>query len=344
MNRIRISTTLLLCGVSFGCVAPSSTELVNPSKVYADQIRKQNTRDAFRSPNRVESNKIDPKVMPLGRLVTLDESAKARVRFVSDEMPPELSGPGNGVNSDGIPHHVIRQPEPDTEVVTNQNTATGTDPGFYKYESTQRDTRDYSGPLEYGDPGVTSSLWKESRAGNDLFRDFRAWQPMDLITITVDESAEGKKTANTEVKEKSSVAIAIEKLFGIETAVKNANNGANSGIDPTSLVSASTQNDFKGEGKTNRKDTLTAKISAMVAEVLPSGILRVEGQKIIAVNSEEQIMVISGLVRPRDINSANEVSSAKIANMRIDYFGKGIVDESQHGGWGSRLLRVIWPF
>ena len=82
----------------------------------------------------------------------------------------------------------------------------------------------------------------------------------------------------------------------------------------------------------------------MVAEVLPSGILRIEGQKIISVNSEEQVMVISGLVRPRDINSANEVDSSKIANMRIDYYGKGIVGEAQVGGWLGRLMRLIWPF
>ena len=82
----------------------------------------------------------------------------------------------------------------------------------------------------------------------------------------------------------------------------------------------------------------------MVVEVLPSGILRIEGEKIIAVNSEEQVMVLSGLVRPRDVNSNNEVDSSQIANMRIDYYGRGVIGEAQHGGWGSRLLRTIWPF
>jgi flagellar L-ring protein precursor FlgH len=113
---------------------------------------------------------------------------------------------------------------------------------------------------------------------------------------------------------------------------------------PAALVNAETQNDFKGEGKTDRKGSLKGKISAMVAEVLPSGVLRIEGEKIISVNSEQQVMVISGLVRPRDINSENEIDSSKIAQLRIDYYGEGTVGEAQNGGWLGRFMRKVWPF
>ena len=102
--------------------------------------------------------------------------------------------------------------------------------------------------------------------------------------------------------------------------------------------------EFKGEGETNRKDTLKGTISAVVAEVLPSGLMRIEGEKIVSVNAEEQIMKISGLVRPRDVNSNNEVLSSKIANVRIDYYGRGTVDEAQYGGWAARILHRVWPF
>lgn len=55
-------------------------------------------------------------------------------------------------------------------------------------------------------------------------------------------------------------------------------------------------------------------------------------------------MVISGLVRQRDITSDNEVNSSKIAQMRIDYYGKGTVGEAQYGGWMARFMRLAWPF
>jgi len=213
--------------------------------------------------------------------------------------------------------------------------------GYTEYRSSlSGDTRDYNGPLSLGDPGVSASLWKESRSGNDLYRDDRAWQPMDLITIIVTESSEGKKEADTEIKSKSSVLAAIQNFLGYEDDAKDSNPDLN--LD--SIIKASTENNFKGEGDTSRKDTLKARISAMVAEVLPSGILRIEGQRIISVNAEEQVMVISGLVRPRDINSTNEIDSSKIANLRIDYYGRGTVSEAQYGGWMSRAIRILWPF
>jgi flagellar L-ring protein precursor FlgH len=200
--------------------------------------------------------------------------------------------------------------------------------------------RSYSGPLPLGDPGTTSSLWRESRATNEVFRDFRAWQPMDLVTIVVTEQSLGQQLANTEVKAKSEYLAAIENFFGLEQQTQNWTNPP----DLTSLIQAQTRNDFRGEGRTLRQAQLNARVSAVVAEVLPSGLLRIEGEKIIAVNNEEQVLVISGLVRQRDINSINEVNASQIAQVRIDYYGKGTVGEAQYGGWLSRLLRILWPF
>jgi len=200
--------------------------------------------------------------------------------------------------------------------------------------------RSYSGPLALGDPGVTSSLWRESRAGNEVFRDFRAWQPMDLVTIVVTEQSLGQQLANTEVRAKSEYLAAIENFFGLEQQTQNWTNPP----DLTSLIQAQTKNDFRGEGRTLRQAQLNARISAVVAEVLPSGLLRIEGEKIITVNNEEQTLIISGLVRQRDINSNNEVNASQIAQVRIDYYGTGTVGAAQYGGWLSRLLRILWPF
>lgn len=198
----------------------------------------------------------------------------------------------------------------------------------------------YGGPLEIGDPGVTASLWRESQSGNEPFRDFRAWQPMDLVTIVINELSLGQQLANTEVKSKSQYLAAIENFFGLEKQTKEWTNQP----DLSSLIQAQTQNDFRGEGRTLRQAQLNARISAVVVEVLPSGLLRIEGEKIIAMNNEEQIMILSGLVRQRDINSNNEINASQIAQVRIDYYGNGTLGEAQYGGWLSRLLRILWPF
>ncbi len=204
------------------------------------------------------------------------------------------------------------------------------------YGTAQLNPKDYNGPLSLGDPGQTSSLWRESSMSQDFFRDVRAWQPMDLITVRILERTEGRKEADTETKSQSNISAAIESLIGLEDHLP--------GSDPTTTLAANTQNNYKGEGETTRRDSLTGSLSAMVAEVLPSGILRIEGTKIISVNNEEQIMVLTGLVRPRDITSRNEVDSTRVANMRIDYYGRGDIGDVQRQGWLGQLVRKVWPF
>lgn len=300
-----LSAVTLLSAIG-GCVPVSAGPIAVPSKTYSQLVKRQIERENGGAKARPAIGEMAP---------------RARLSYVADDQ--SLGGLGT-VNSG----------ESDAE----------SEDGFYRYDSSNPHVRSYPGSLPLGDPGVSASLWRESRGNNDLFRDVRAWQPMDLLTILVVERAEGKKEADTELKSNSSVTAAISKLFGLETQVRLNTDQGKTPIDPTALIDAQASSQFKGEGETNRKDELTASISAMVVEVLPSGILRVEGQKIIAVNSEEQVMAISGLVRPRDINSRNEVNSSQIANMRIDYFGKGVVDDSQHGGWLSNLFRRFWPF
>jgi flagellar L-ring protein precursor FlgH len=303
MNQ-RIVKVCLVMSVA-GCAAPAPMSVRRPAEVYANMVRGTADEDPRGGmPSRGDSR-------PVGSRSTSNApegTPRARLGFTGESTNPEVRYAADG----------------------------GVEPDFYVERSPLAGKREYAGPLSLGDPGVSASLWRESRGGNNLFYDYRAWQPMDLITIVVSEDAEGTKEADTEVKSKTSIELAIEKFLGFETNFTD--------IDPGSLIKADSKNDFKGEGETTRKDSLTARISAMVAEVLPSGVLRIEGEKIISVNNEEQIMVISGLVRPRDVNSDNEVASNKVANMRIDYYGRGTVGEAQYGGWLGRGLRKIWPF
>ena len=208
------------------------------------------------------------------------------------------------------------------------------------YRSAEQLPPPFKETLALGDPGISASLWHESRGNNEIFRDFRAWQPMDVVTIVVSERSRGIHDADTLTNSRSSFEAVLENLLGLEQQTQQWKRKPNL----ETAVTAATRNEFRGEGETRRQAELTARISAIVAEVLPSGLLRIEGEKIISVNNEEQVMVISGLVRTRDINSNNEVNSGSIAQMRIDYYGKGIVGEVQYGGWLGRVMRLLWPF
>ena len=198
-----------------------------------------------------------------------------------------------------------------------------------------------SAPYLQGQMNANPSLWPDRSEGTFLFNDHRAFNPMDIVTIMINDNTQGNKKGNTQTKTEFDLLAGITNFFGIETKSWASNN---EGLSPAALINASTDNEFKGQSQIQRQATLKAQVSAMVMEVLPNGILRIEGSKIVAINNEEEIMVISGLVRKRDIAGDNQIDSNRIANMRIDFYGHGTLSESQNPGWGHKLFNVVWPF
>jgi len=196
-------------------------------------------------------------------------------------------------------------------------------------------------PYALGPMTHNPSLWPDEAQGANLFTDFRAFQPMDVITIVVNESSVGSKKTNSKAEGTFDILAGISHLFGIETKSWASNNEA---FDPEAIIEAKTENKYEGKGEMKREGSLKSQISAVIMEVLPNGLMRIEGTKIVSVDDEEEVMVLSGLVRSRDITSQNQVDSNRVANMRIDFYGRGVLGDQQTPGWGARLFEQIWPF
>jgi len=314
-----------------GCAPQRSTDPYVPALKYTGKAGSVSAAvAAVPNQNHVAAAR---QTSPLYRPTTLDN--RASLKLVDGDMRPQgFEAPRPVIDG-------VNEFAPDPNLRTGQVSGAIQSGGDIPiYHSTDQLPPSYSSPLALGDPGISSSLWRESRASNDIFRDFRAWQPMDIVTIVVSERSRGTHDADTNLVSRSNVQAALENLLGFEQQTKNWKYPPNL----ETAITAQTLNEYIGQGETSREAELTARISGVVVEVLASGLLRVEGEKIISVNNEEQVMVISGLVRQRDINSNNQVDSSNIAQMRIDYYGKGTVGEVQYSGWFSRLMRILWPF
>lgn len=179
-------------------------------------------------------------------------------------------------------------------------------------------------------PKTSGSLWSEHSNHGFLYGDIKARQVGDIVTIKVDEDAKGSKDATTKTKKDSSIFGGIDVFFGLPAA----NRG----------IKASTKNEFTGTGSTSRSGKLTANVTATIMRVLPNGNMIISGERRVLINDEEQIIKVTGTIRSDDINSSNQVLSTHIANANIEYTGKGIFEERQRPGWGSRLFDIIWPF
>ncbi len=83
-------------------------------------------------------------------------------------------------------------------------------------------------------------------------------------------------------------------------------------------------------------------MTARVADVLPSGDLVVEGVREIGINGDRQMIVLTGVVRAADVGPTNVVSSTQIGQLRIQYFGQGLMKDSLSPGWLLRILNKVF--
>jgi len=127
----------------------------------------------------------------------------------------------------------------------------------------------------------------------------------------------------------------VSSLFGVESKFPGF-------LDPSSLASLGASTTFKGSGSTARSGSLSAVLTARVAEVLPNGDLAVEGVRELDINGDRQIIVLTGIVRTADIGPGNVVPSTAIGQMRIRYFGRGLIKDNLNPGWLVRVLNKIF--
>jgi len=183
---------------------------------------------------------------------------------------------------------------------------------------------------------TTGSLFSDSAPNVFLFRDLKARNVNDILTIQISESSTASNSANTSTKKDGDVSIKAPNVFGLE-------NG-NSALNFANMLTGSSALSFAGQGSTSRTGQLQAFVSARVVSVMPNGDLAIEGIKEVTINRERQILRIRGLVRSRDITPNNVVLSSGIANMEVVFDGKGIVSDANKPGFLYRFFTWITPF
>jgi flagellar L-ring protein precursor FlgH len=179
-------------------------------------------------------------------------------------------------------------------------------------------------------PATPDSLWMAGLSG-----DLRARRLNDLVTVRVIEVVSAQGSADSSLDKDSSASASVTNLFGAESRFPGW-------LDPTSLAALGANTSFKGSGSTARNGSLTAVITARVAEVLPNGDLAIEGVREIDINGDRQMIVLTGVVRPSDIGPGNVVTSTAIGQMRIRYFGRGLIKDNLQPGWLVRVLNKIF--
>jgi len=196
----------------------------------------------------------------------------------------------------------------------------------------------------------TGSIWPGENAKNSLFTDNKARHVNDIITIVIDEYSSGSNSANTTTGRDTKTLAGISALLGLDKQIARRNKDLTdgdiltAGLIPSIKIGGSSKNSLTGKGKTSRDGKLEARITARVVRVLSNGNLAIEGRRRLTVNAEDQYIVVSGIIRPEDITSDNVISSQYIADARIVYTGKGVINDKMRPGWMTRIVDWAWPF
>jgi flagellar L-ring protein precursor FlgH len=178
-------------------------------------------------------------------------------------------------------------------------------------------------------PEPNGSIFQTGRSVR-LFEDNKAYRIGDVLSVTLLESTNASKSAETTTEKDDEADMGTSVIFGGAGPTVKGNLLLNSEFDA--------QREFTGKGDSAQSNSLQGEIAVTVVDVLPSGNLVVRGEKIIGLNQGSEFIRISGLVRPKDVSTDNIVVSTKLANSRIFYGGGGTIAESNTKGWLSRFF------
>jgi flagellar L-ring protein precursor FlgH len=86
-------------------------------------------------------------------------------------------------------------------------------------------------------------------------------------------------------------------------------------------VSLRAHNDITqtNRGAAERRNRFQAEVGAQVVEVLPGGVVRIEGTRRLMIDDHEQTVTVRGLVRSLDISSTSTVESWRVAQAELLY-------------------------
>lgn len=164
------------------------------------------------------------------------------------------------------------------------------------------------------------------------FRTRTAITQGDIVTIIISEVNQAQFQGGTQVTKQeqnnvgpNSVPLANWLKVGLlDTLLSGGSTNVNSQMNT--------------QGQTTAQNRFSARMAAVVKQVLPNGTLLIEGTRQVKINKEAQLLTLSGVIRQDDVRGDNTVLSENIANAEIKSEGVGLIYDRQRKGLLTRLL------
>lgn len=180
-----------------------------------------------------------------------------------------------------------------------------------------------------------------SKAGQGgLTGTYLARQVGDLVTVLLEEQMSASTSASSNASRNSATtALTTGALASLDSKLSRA------GVPwPADINPGKSAIDSSGQGSAEQQGRITGEVTAVVTEVLPNGILVVRGYKRMELARGTQVIRVTGLVRPTDIQPDNTIRSRRLADADIAVASRGELADASRAGWMNRALLRLWPF
>ncbi|HGY55151.1 MAG TPA: flagellar basal body L-ring protein FlgH [Caldithrix abyssi] len=164
------------------------------------------------------------------------------------------------------------------------------------------------------------------QVAGSLYSDVKARQVGDVISVIIMETTSGSRESKSKSNSKS----------GMEVGASSSGNVMS--FLPTFGGSGNLESNFTGSDGSEQKERLMGRLSVRIVEKTDNGMFKIEGERALAVNGEENIMALEGYVRPRDISHNNTVYSYQIADAEITYRKAGLDNRLFSDGTFPKLI------
>jgi flagellar L-ring protein precursor FlgH len=182
-------------------------------------------------------------------------------------------------------------------------------------------------PAVGGAPPASVGAIFQGPAYRPLFETIRARTIGDLITVQIQENTTARQRSNSSVNREGKLNASIASLPFVTSPVP-----------ARARIGATSANDASAKGESGSDNVFTGTITATVVEVLPNGNLVVAGEKQVGVNQTVDSLRFSGVVDPRFIRPGNTIVSTQVADVRVEFRGRGDIDRAMTVGWLQRFF------
>ncbi len=181
---------------------------------------------------------------------------------------------------------------------------------------------------------ATGSLF--GQGDSPLFSDHKAMFVNDIVTVVISETAKSSSSAAKQLNESDTMALGGAGYT--QAGVVSGGALANMGFKTDSSSA------YKGQGSSTKDASFTTTVSARIVKVLENGNYFVSGKRELLIDDQKQLIQISGVIRPYDIDQYNSISSNQMSDAKILYNTQGDVERASKQGWGTKLIQAVWPF